>query len=375
MTLKDFSQSLQLLIILCKTNWSDKDLDFIKKHFSANESNVFILSERHRISPLIWSAHQRLSLFSKDYYNELKRKVEENQIRTFQVATLQAKLEKLMSANGVNGFFLKGIFLAKRYYKDIAERHVLDVDLFVGAQRLGEMSKLLNDLGYQSYPNIMTFTKLQLKYYLNTHHDLYFFNPDDKNFLPVELHWKLRGPWSSFDLIPDSGLNMIDEFLYLCVHGTEHGWFRLKWLMDLPRMIIVSDFDWSQVSTRAGELNCSKQLEITLIILENLQLIDLPDYWEGKLNVEKYRFQIEYILNAIAAETTFQENDVSRLRYFRYLRSFHAGTKNILIWKNFMTSHNDWKLIQLPEPLFFMYFILRPFFWLYRRIQVRAQIF
>jgi hypothetical protein len=145
--------------------------------------------------------------------------------------------------------------------------------------------------------------------------------------------------------------------------------------MDLPRMIIVSNFDWSHVSTRAGELNCSKQLEITLIILENLQLIDLPDYWEGKLNVEKYRFQIEYIFSAIAAETTFQENDGNRLRYFRYLRSFHARKKNILISMNFMTSHNDWKLIQFPDSLFFMYFLLRPFFWLYRRLKLRAQIF
>lgn len=364
----EFSQSLQLLIILCKTSWSEQDLAIITE-FNLEGNEVLDLAQRHRVTPLIWSALQRIELFSSEVREKFKQLSFQNQIKAIQSKALQGKLLSVFQNSEEKGFFLKGSGLAERYYEDIGERHVLDIDWFLDQERIIPLTKELIKWGYNPSPDITLFNTVQWRYFKYIHHDIYLSPPPKSDLLPLELHWRLRGPWGSFNLKTKTSLNPVDEFLYLCVHGTEHGWFRLKWLMDLPRIIEKNHFSWEVIWSRAVELNCQKQISITLMLLDKLCLMPMPIEWASKIDMDQYRFQLDYIYDAIISEKGFNENDMNRWRYFRYLWTFRPKGLNLAYWMILLTSPNDWQTIRLPESLFYLYIPLRPFIWLYRRLR------
>ena len=368
MNFNDFPPALQLLIILCKTEWSEFDLAFMQEHRSTNQDLLLQWATRHRVEPLLWKAQQKIRLFSASFSDRLEKNVRENQRRALQSKALQAKLFGLMQEKDISGFFLKGTAIAERFYDDVAERHVLDLDLCVGEDNIQWMTEELIRLGFQPSPNILHFNPAQWNYFKTTHHDIYFSSSAGRYSPPIELHWRLRSSFGDFDFNPIGPMHPSDEFLYLCVHGTEHGWFRLKWLMDMPRIILKSGLDWNSIVQRAVELNCSKHLDITLLVLDGSGIMPLPDALRSMLDPVKYRYQLNYIAKAIGSTSHFNETDQNRWNYFRYLWSLSSHKWNGRFILNFLTSPNDWKIISLPSSLFFLYFLTRPFLWAYRRI-------
>jgi len=369
MNFNDFSPSLQLLIILCKPEWSEFDIEFIEKHRSEDQTILLKLADRHRVSSLVWTANQKLHLFSVPNANTLENNGRENQLRALQSKALQTKLLVLMKEKGINGVFLKGTSIAERFYQDVAERHVLDLDLWVGEGSIKLMTEELCSLGFEPFPNILDFTRAQWNFFIATHHDIYFSAIGDRYSIPIELHWQLRSSFGGFDFNPDGPMHSYDEFLYLCVHGTEHGWFRLKWLMDIPRIIVKSNFDWNGMRRRAIELNCLKHFEITLLVLDRLRVLPLPNLFNSSINPDSYKYQLKYILKVLGSDSYFNDTDKNRANYYRYLWTLSRNKWNGKFILNFLTSPNDWKTISLPSSLFFLYFLLRPFIWAYRRVR------
>jgi hypothetical protein len=221
--------------------------------------------------------------------------------------------------------------------------------------------------GYVSLPDIRTLNAKQLDFIKKTDHDLQFIA--EKPGLPsiLELHWKLRGPLGGFNLNPDSPMNEVDNFLYLCAHGTEHGWFRLKWLFDLPQIMDHIAFDWAQVRDRAIMLDCLDHLELTMLVLQSILNEPIPEVINVHLHASKYTTQLKYIHAAIASSSVFNDNDANRLAYLRYMRSLSRKKINWGLVLKYLTSPKDWELLPLPSGLFFLYFPLRPFLFLWRR--------
>ena len=365
----ELSFPLQLLIILCKPEWSEHDLTFLKLHLSDSKEELLTLAERHRVSPLLWLVHQKLNIFPDEQSSILQARMVQNQLNALKFKALQHKLNSFMRDAGINGFFLKGVSLAERFYDDIAERHVLDCDVLVEEKSVLAIADYLASIGYKPSPDINEFNCKQWKHFQKTHHDLYFSMLGDTWAIPIELHWRLRSPLGSFNLVPKNELEQVDEFLYLCVHGTEHGWFRLKWLMDLPRVIKKSDFDWIAIWERAGELNCKRQLSVSLILMEQFDIYHIPNILRNKLKIYDFHFELNYICHAMTSNALVNDNDLNRWKYFKYLWSFYSFRWDATPIFFFLTSPSDWKIIKLPPSLFFLYYPLRPFLWVYRRFK------
>ena len=75
-----------------------------------------------------------------------------------------------------------------------------------------------------------------------------------------------------------------------------------------------------------------------------------------------------YINGAIASSSLFNDNDTNRLAHLRFMRSLSRKKINWALILKYLTSPQDWKLLPLPSSLFFLYFPLRPFLFLWRRI-------
>jgi hypothetical protein len=281
---------------------------------------------------------------------------------------MQFRLQKEFDQHAYNGFFIKGATLSEQYYGDAGLRHVMDIDCWVEQKAVEPIAHWLFKEGYFSVPDISRLNTNQLAFVQKTDHDLQFFTEKPGQPKVIELHWKLRGPLGGFKLTPDKPMNEVDNFLYLCTHGTEHGWFRLKWLFDLPQIMDRVSFDWTQVRDRAVLLDCLDHLEITMMVLESFLNEPIPDEITAHLHPSTYASQLRYIHDAIGSTSVFNDNDANRLSYLNYMNSLSRKKINWALILKYMTSQNDWILLPLPSSLFFLYFPLRPFLIVWRRV-------
>ena len=363
------SSEFKLMQSCCRVTPGNKELKQRQDVFidTIDEDAFLTLVLRHRVFPIVHFNLQQEARLSMGLKEKLKQLAENNQRLALQSVMMQHRLQKVIDEQGFKGFFLKGVRLSELYYGDPGLRHVMDLDCWVEESAIGPIADWLFNQGYVSVPDIRLLNNQQFAFIKKIDHDLQFIT--GKSGLPgiIELHWKLRGPLGGFNLTPVKPMNEVDNFLYLCTHGTEHGWFRLKWLFDLPQIMDRVDFDWAQIRKRAIMLDCLDHLEITMMVLESLLNEPIPAEIIAHLNPSNYASQLSYIHGAIASPSVFNDNDANRLAYLKYMSSLSRKKINWVLILKYLTSPNDWKLITLPSSLFFLYFPLRPLFILWRR--------
>ena len=87
------------------------------------------------------------------------------------------------------------------------------------------------------------------------------------------------------------------------------------------------------------------------------------------IDQKKIQPSLDFIYESILSETTFNENDSNRIKYLGYsISQSKNGIFNTQLLMKYLTGPSDWKLLPLPEKLFFLYFPLRPFLLLWRRL-------
>ena len=360
----------KLMLSCCRVIPGNKELKHREEAFNnkIDEEVFWALVLRHRVFPIVYYNLQQEAHLSIGLKEKLKQYSENNQQLALQSLLMQHRLQKELYKNGFKGFFLKGVKLSELYYGDPGLRHVMDLDIWVEESAIGNTTDWLYAEGYVSAPDLRQLNRRQLNFIKRTDHDLQFMT--EKVGMPriIELHWKLRGPLGGFNLTPDKPMDEVDNFLYLCTHGTEHGWFRLKWLFDLPQIMDRVKFNWAKVREQAIMLDCLDHLEITMLVLESILNEPIPEVIKDYLHPSKYTTQLKYILGSIASSSVFNDNDANRLAYFRFMRSLSRRKINWDLILKYLTSPKDWKLLPLPSGLFFLYFPLRPFLILWRRI-------
>lgn len=162
-----------------------------------------------------------------------------------------AKTTKILRKAGIDCVVLKGCSVAADYYQRPSLRAMIDVDLLVDSRHyvLAEAA-LISDGFERIYPDF-TLTDTQRAVFLNLHHAFTFFRRSDG--LQIDLHWrKVQNPvlLADMDTIWRDHIEWRDiggadlpvlrtplHFVYILVHGAKSGWVRLKWLVDLDKVV------------------------------------------------------------------------------------------------------------------------------------------
>lgn len=349
-----------------------------------NEELFKSLVIRHRIAPIVYLNLKDEPRLTESLKGWLKNKTKENQVASLRSLQLMETIQKELNTQRAHGIFLKGVAVAHMYYGDVSLRESIDIDLWIEDRAFVPFSSWIHSLGYRSKLNLEDMNKHQLAFLKKSDYHHSFITPQANMPREVELHWKVRSGSGIFDHELDaqkiklhqwtvrdiefSVFNLIDQFLYLCIHGTEHAWFRLKWLFDLPQLMVKVDFNWSHVRERAIKLSCLTHLELSFLVLNKMLAIEIPFEISRTMHPEKYSYQLRYITEAVLSEQGVNENDRNRRRYFFYLWSLTNTKGRFSLLLRYFTGPGDWEFLHLPENLFFLYFPLRPFLWLVRRI-------
>lgn len=200
------------------------------------------LVERHRIQGVAWDTLARLDRL--DFLGPWRSRLQESahgiRVRSLQLAMAEQKLLRAFAKEGVECLTLKGgPGLSRKLYGDLGLRQCKDLDLIVKPRRLEQAARLLESWGWVPKTPVWMSSRSHRWLCGRLLKDLSFVHPEGDILL--ELHFRFERGWqpdresdwwNGFASVDDRSLGQA-EFLFLCLHGAEHCWHRLKWLGDL----------------------------------------------------------------------------------------------------------------------------------------------
>ncbi|GIP43225.1 hypothetical protein J45TS6_16840 [Paenibacillus sp. J45TS6] len=345
----------------------------LEEHFTQVNWEKFIeLIIHHRVYPLIFpKLHHISSKVPADVMKQLAHGVMTN---TLFMMKLTAELERLLSSlegAGVKVLTLKGPILSQELYGDLAHRTSKDLDLLVNYNDVEATLSLLEGLGYikeYEQPHILGSWKWKdhhiplihpaLKIQVEIHWSL---NPSGAKNVPFTKLWERRRTTTIVNR-EVSYLGQEDLFVYLISHGARHGWFRLRWLTDIDRIIrnqqlnddLTFFMDEHEAKHYAGQTFylCSELLNTPL--RSDMKLVA-----EEKISVKWAAYAFELI------------ND-GKIPHKEKLKSYLHHIKSpkrrlYMLLGRLYPGPQDAALLPLPRVLHFLYVPLRPFLWIWRR--------
>lgn len=157
------------------------------------------------------------------------------------------RLTQMLASEGVASRVLKGPAVSIAAFGRLGLRTNRDIDILVAAGDRVAASRMLEAQGYNRIEPEQMVSAAAFADWLHNHKDFVFARPDG---MLIELHWRMfnnrallpnihrRASYRvtyapfAFDTLPP-----MENILYLCVHGAEHAWSRLKWLADVAALL------------------------------------------------------------------------------------------------------------------------------------------
>ena len=258
---------------------------------------------------------------------------------------------------------LKGVALAESLYGDAALRTCADLDILIQPKHLAESLHVLESCGYAARLGDPSFVRLLARF----GKDCGMMREDGRTVYPLQVHCGLiwGGPaerrllgeiWSDaapqpFHTAPAHAMSPEWEFLYLAMHAARHGLFPFKWLVDLDWLVVRGTVNWSEVRERARRLGWERLVQSCLAACAALLATPIPEPFSGMRPPAPVKFlasgpgPLE-----IPRETVFA---------VRLLPTFSQKLQ-FLTTRLFVPTPTDGELLRLPPPLFFLYYLLRP---------------
>lgn len=356
---------------------------------------------KHRLQPLLIRGLKSMESGVVEGYPALKRyRGMQNQysMESFQRLQALAQVNAALADAGVRMISMKGPLLAMEAYGDPSLRTSRDLDVMVPEAELHRAGEILAELGYVPEESLFHKTPLRRRYYGFVDaqkHEVY-----QKNDIVLELHWKsdFQTEDSSFDALWDrrqeqmllgrsiAAMGTEDRYPALVIHAAEHGFHRLRWLLDLYELQKKPGFSWEQLHGQMSRQGLGVLLLETLMVLYRLDLPGLQDLaWEGFRLSRREDGILVTASESLCAEMNrawelseaaypLWEEEIAwgDPRQREYDRLLPVSLVQKSLWLRLLgavgPSRYELELVDLPDWLFWLYFLIRPFSLLWRKL-------
>lgn len=206
---------------------------------------VVALGGRHRVSALICHGLTRAGVTPPSPHAEALRAA--NQASAWNEFLLATELHRVLAALagiGIEPVVLKGVAVAMAAYGRLGLRFSRDIDLLVRPGEVGAAAAMLTERGYVRIEPKSDASPREVRQWMRRRKDIVYHHTGS-GFV-IELHWRLfdnahlMGDVHGAGTVPLASqggeirvLPADFALLYLCVHGAQHAWSRLKWLADV----------------------------------------------------------------------------------------------------------------------------------------------
>ncbi|WP_438434858.1 nucleotidyltransferase domain-containing protein [Gorillibacterium sp. sgz500922] len=376
------AEELELLLLLLRSGpdkvWTEEERERLA---GADAGKLVELARHHRVYPYLHGLLQQpgAPALPAEATDRLRRDYRTNAFKMLQLAAEMEAVSREFDRAGIDSLMLKGPVLARDLYGELSLRTSCDLDMIVGIGCLERVEELLPRLGYVKDDYIETV----LGDWKWRHHHIAFYHQEKG--IKLEVHWRLNpGPSSepAFAELwrrkrrtplatghPVYYLGREDLFLFLASHGARHGWSRLRWLLDIDRLV-RQGLDESRLIPllrRHFLLPIGGQALALARTLFGTPLSPALDRLSrtrraGQL-ADEAMFYVRRMLNL--HDYPLPE-DVNRY-HRRHLYAQMAPPFKLLFRLSLLYPfYEDARTLPLPERAHFLYFPLRPFLCVYR---------
>lgn len=384
---------MQLLCALCSAGRIDPTSSAAT--LSAQDWHQFWqLALRHRVGPIIAKAlkHQPAIRVPDTIQAAMRCATKQNALQALRCSTELVRLTRLLDAAQIRFVTFKGIALTQQMGLAVHERHVGDIDLLLADENdIWRADALILQAGYRrDNPADTVFnSQKQTQYYLLQIKDITYTHPALGHRL--ELHHRLLPNPRTCDLSAQAVyaerthirlgrtdvpcMNATDHQLYLLLHGAISHWFRLKWLCDIPA---ISQQGQAYLDPaffqRAESLGVERMVTQGLFLVHHLLGMPIAapiiQHYHAQKTIQRITQQAQAALLRKQPWHESLQGFSDKLQWYLGFRTYHLWIlKKSLIYKlywlqAYATDQADWKLLPLPDALFFLYYPLRPILWL-----------
>jgi hypothetical protein len=352
-----------------------------KECINWTESDLRKMADRHRILLYPFIDKHQHCFYSDDFMEASRFEYLQNMQRIHSVDLFLGRLNIFLSSISAIGIVLKGVPLAVNYYASRFHRHARDIDLLITSENIPQVTQWLKSQGYQLQSDYLQFNSEQQADYMEQNHHFCFYGQSTTLPQVIELHWRCRSSIDAFSFDPFAAgapllktnwdriftMDHIEQLIYLCVHGTEHRWYRLKWLLDLPLLMQHEKFHWTDVSKRARELGAWEHLGVSMLLLQKLTGRHFMNGIHDMMHHPAACKKVESILVSLQNNAMIETGYAAAFRQMFFQASFNRRVLNWTFWKRWLMSPADWIRFPLPEKFHFLYYFMRPLFWLIRK--------
>ncbi|WP_213613296.1 nucleotidyltransferase domain-containing protein [Paenibacillus lactis] len=376
--MRDAPKELSFLLSILRNR--DQDQAILPQEAADMDWDLFMkLAVHHRVYPLVYLALKGsdTSLIPAYVMQSLQRHYHNNTIKMLHLSREMSRICDVFAEAGIRSLWLKGPLLALHLYGDVAHRTSKDLDILVDAEDVEKAEQVLTQLGYEAEEEIVLGNWKKKSHHRSFEHR--------EHFAQVEIHWRLNPHYSrsfSFEQLWQRRrevrlssqtyfcLGNEDLLCYLTDHGARHGWFRLRWLADIVRLLPLLDNSRlnQHLERYGGEMYAGQAFILSSLLLSAKVPHDLE---AATVGANSYRLaeQALYYIQRIVQLNPVPEKSVAR-HYNRYLFSLMSGKQRIAyVFNKLLPSSRDALQLPLPKPLYFLYVPLRPFLWFWRRMK------
>jgi hypothetical protein len=256
-----------------------------------NWAEFIALTRRHRVYTLVEARLASAAVSAPSPYAEqLHRLSRETVLGEFSLAYELKNLQSEFAARDVRPVVLKGAAVSMRAYGRLGLRFNRDIDLLVADQDVAAADEVLTACGYQRCEPCAASAAADLRRWRRQRKDFAYHHPNKGHV--VELHWRLfdnpalmpvgvLGEPETIAILPGFSVRALPartDLVYLCVHGAEHAWSRLKWLADVGAIFAGLRADeLADVFELAGRLGVQRPVAQALLLCRRLLGLELPD--------------------------------------------------------------------------------------------------
>ncbi|OVE75597.1 hypothetical protein BVX97_04215 [bacterium E08(2017)] len=320
------------------------------------------LATRHRMIPLL---HQALSgtgnpNITNEFTSEIKRKHLTNTARNEFLVEQQEKILTSLESEGIKALPFKGSALARAAFNDTSMRQFDDIDLLLAKQDILKAAQTLLSEGYTPHLSMKDRTR---KRHIESGWGFSLVSPNADYH--VEL---LSSP------VPDLCIMNLPEplimsdapdavLLLLCIHAWKHRWERLSWTADIVYFIHYHpDLDWDNLITNAKETGTKRILLTTLKLASGFPGVDIPEQVTALFSSDSIiEPLVEEVITNWSVETKTPDSRSSIVHFAFKTRERLSDRLKYLLAILLIPSCGEWELVDLPAPLYFLYFFIRPF--------------
>ena len=346
----------------------------------------------HKIFPIVYKNIERYSIKFPDIYIEkLKKEYKNNSLKMMLFLGETASLLSQLEENNIEVIPLKGVSTSYQIYGNIDSRKSCDIDILVKEDEFLKAASILKNNGYVEIIYDGKSAEKDFEQIKKVSHHISYHNV--KKRIDVELHWKkiislnikeYEKNINNFEVIEINGksikmFNKIENFLYLASHGAKHSWSLLEWLNDLNYILACIDKkgieEILEKAEKRGCINVILQLFMMLYLIYDVEIPDELKKYEKR--IEKLYYAVEYVINFVIMgkkdkEDSFNKSQKTTLLKIKYYLSLADNIKDKIIVLNkylFVPMVDDIKSIKLNKNIKFLYYIIRPFGYIIRKLK------